>query len=76
MTTEDAFKIFTAEEIDNLSNENLKQVKKEFLLQFQLTDDAWVDFNGHRLRRYGRPHSVIQMVGERGDVLNVGPYRQ
>ena len=49
MTVENAFKIFTPHEIERLTEENLKQFKKEFLLQFQLTDETQVLFNGYKM---------------------------
>ena len=49
MNVENAFKIFTPQEIESLNEENLKQFKKEFMLQFQLTDESQVLFNGHKM---------------------------
>lgn len=49
MTTREALKIFTPDQIENLSFENLKVLKKEFILEYQLTNQAVVPFNGHLL---------------------------
>ena len=49
MNTSEAFKIFTPDQIESLSPENLKMLKKEFILHYQLTRQPTVSFNGHAL---------------------------
>ena len=60
MTTEEALKIFTIDEIDKLNSNNLKTIKKEFLLEFQLTDQPVVVFNGHTLDK----NAVIEIFDD------------
>jgi|GEM_PF-5282391 len=49
MKTKDLFRIFSADQIGRLSDLTIKTLKKEMLLEFQLTDEPTVSFNGHQL---------------------------
>jgi len=57
MKHEEALRIFSLDEIDNLSAENLKMLRNEYLLEFQLTEDPLVNFNGYDLDK----NSVIEI---------------
>ncbi|MDF1696538.1 MAG: hypothetical protein P1U56_11920 [Saprospiraceae bacterium] len=66
MTTQEALKIFTPEQIEALSQDTLKVLKKEFLLEYQLTDEAVVTFNGHALDK----NSILEIFDQLNGSLN------
>jgi len=53
MKNKELFRIFTWQQIEQMSEHNLQSLKKELLLEFQLTDEPTVSFNGHLLDKNG-----------------------
>ncbi len=49
MKSRDPLRIFTPEQINNITESNIKNLKREFLLEYQLTNETVVTFNKHQL---------------------------